>query len=110
MSKALKVGLDGGPYALAAGPDGAMWVTLAHSGEIARVTETGEVAVYPVAPQARPSIIAAGPDGAMWFTRAGDDRIGRITSTVSLLNSNWPRAARRSASPRAPTTRCGSPR
>ena len=84
MSAALNVSIDGGPYALAAGPDGAMWVTLVHSGSIARVTNGGDVTVYPVGPQSRPSIITAGPDGAMWFTRTGDDRIGRITTAGEL--------------------------
>jgi virginiamycin B lyase len=85
VSRALTVALDGGPYALAAGPDRAMWVTLAHSGEVARVSESSDtgaacdVTVFPVAADARPAIITAGPDDAMWFTRTGDDRIGRIT-------------------------------
>ncbi len=84
MTGALKVAIDGGPYALAAGPDGAMWVTLVHSGSIARVTVGGDVTVYPVGEQSRPSIITAGPDGALWFTRTGDDRIGRITTAGEL--------------------------
>ena len=84
MSIASKVALDGGPYALAAGPDGAMWVTLVHRGSIARVTAGGDVTVYPVGPQSQPSIITTGPDGAMWFTCTGDDRIGRITTAGEL--------------------------
>ena len=84
MSGILEVPVAGGPYALAAGSDGAMWVTLVHSGEIARVTDSGGLDVYPVAPHSKPSIIAAGPDGALWFTRAGDDRIGRITTDGDL--------------------------
>src|ERR1700710_779798 len=70
-----------GPYALAAGPDGALWVTLVHSGEIARVTVDGQVDVHSLgAPESRPSLITAARDGALWFTRAGDDKIGRITT------------------------------
>lgn len=84
MSRALKIEVDGGPYALAAGRDGAMWVTLVHSGEIARIAADGGVTRYAVAPQSRPSVITAGPDGAMWFTRSGDDRIGRITMSGEL--------------------------
>ena len=84
MSIASKVALDGGPYALAAGPDGAMWVTLVHRGSIARVTTGGDVTVYRVGPQSQPSIITTGPDGAMWFTCTGDDRIGRITTAGEL--------------------------
>lgn len=33
MSRVLEVSIDGGPYALAAGSDGAMWVTLVHAGQ-----------------------------------------------------------------------------
>jgi virginiamycin B lyase len=57
-----------------------MWVTLVHSGQIARVSDDGAVAIFDVAPAAKPSIITAGPDGAMWFTCAGDDRIARIST------------------------------
>jgi virginiamycin B lyase len=51
------VGAPGaGPYALASGPDGALWVTLVHSGEIARVSVDGTVAVHALgAPKSRPS-------------------------------------------------------
>ena len=62
MTSALKVAIDGGPYALAAGPDGALWVTLVHGGAIARVATDGDVRVFPVAPDCRPSIITAGTD------------------------------------------------
>jgi virginiamycin B lyase len=78
VSAASKVSIDGGPYSLAAGPDGAMWVTLVHGGSIARVTNGGDVTVYSVGPQSRPSIITAGPDGAMWFTQILADKLGRI--------------------------------
>lgn len=74
MTAARKVALDGGPYALAAGPDGALWVTLVHAGAIARVGTAGEVRVFEVAAGSRPSLITAGPDGALWFTR---NEIGR---------------------------------
>src|ERR1700712_4235816 len=80
MSRILEVAIDGGPYALAPGPDGALWVTLGHAGAIARIGVDGVADVHPVAAAARPSLITAGPDGALWFTRSGDDRIGRITS------------------------------
>ncbi len=78
VSRALDIRVPGGPYALAVGPDGAMWVTLVHSGEIARIGPDGGLDVFPVHPQSKPSIIVAAPDGALWFTRNGDDRIGRI--------------------------------
>ena len=89
MSAALKIVIDGGPYALAAGPDGAMWVTLVHSCAVARVTETGAVTVFPVDPQSRPSIITAGPDGAMWFTNPANNSIGRITTNGTITITNY---------------------
>ena len=73
----MQVSVGGGPYALAAGSDGALWVTLVHGGAIARVTVDGDVETFEAGE--RPSIIAAGPDGALCSRRAGDDRIGRIT-------------------------------
>ncbi len=38
----MEVPLGSGPYALAAGPDGALWATLVHAGQIARVSVDGE--------------------------------------------------------------------
>jgi virginiamycin B lyase len=76
----LTVAVDGGPYALASAPDGSMWATLVHSGEVARISPAGAVTVFPVGAGSKPSIITAGPDGAMWFTCAGTHQIGRITA------------------------------
>src|ERR1700710_3123365 len=74
-------GPSAGPYALTAGPDGALWVTLVHSGQIARGHPGGDVQVHDLgAPGCRPSQITLGTDDALWFTRMGDDRIGRITA------------------------------
>lgn len=99
MITALNIAVEGGPYGLALASDGSMWVTLVHSGEIARIVagsdDKSAVTVFPVAPGSRPSIIAAGSDGAMWFTRAGDDRISRINvdgelHTVELPDGSAP--------------------
>src|SRR3569833_2608242 len=67
-----------GPYGITAGPEGALWLTLVHSGEIARLTVDGELGRYHAgSAESRPSIITAGPDGALWFTRSADHHIGR---------------------------------
>ncbi|MGQ4429066.1 virginiamycin B lyase, partial [Streptomyces violaceoruber] len=69
---------DAGPYALAEGPDGALWFTLVHRGAVARRDpEDGRVTVHPVGDG--PTVIAPGPDGALWFTEYRAHRIGRIT-------------------------------
>src|SRR6185369_15642182 len=73
-------GPDTGPYDLTCGPDGALWVTMVHAGQIARLTRDGRLDSYQLTPAScRPSIITEGPDGALWFTRNRDHRIGRIT-------------------------------
>ncbi len=70
-------GPDAGPYALAEGPDGALWFTLVHQGAIGRRDAAGHLTVHPVG--AGPTVITQGPDGALWFTEYGTHRIGRIT-------------------------------
>jgi virginiamycin B lyase len=72
----MQVELAGGPYAVTAGPDGALWVTLVHGERVARVTVDGDVTTFAAGP--RPSLITTGPDGALWFTRA--DAIARLTT------------------------------
>lgn len=67
----MRVALDGGPYGVAASADGALWVTLAEAGEIARVTLDGQVTRHRAGK--RPMQIT--PHG--WFTFAGG--VGRIT-------------------------------
>jgi virginiamycin B lyase len=67
----MRVALDGGPYAVAASPDGALWVTLADAGKIARVTMDGEVQEF----KAGKKPMQITPRG--WFTFAGG--VGRIT-------------------------------
>ena len=67
----MRVALDGGPYGVAASPDGALWVTLADAGKIARVTMDGSVQQF----KAGKKPMQITPHG--WFTFAGG--VGRIT-------------------------------
>lgn len=36
-----------GPYGITTGPDGALWLTLIHSGQIARLSGSGDLSRYP---------------------------------------------------------------
>ena len=67
----MRVALDGGPYGVAASPDGALWVTLADAGKIARVTMDGSVQQF----KAGKKPMQITPHG--WFTFAGG--VGRVT-------------------------------
>lgn len=59
-------GPDGGPYALTTGPDGALWFTLVHSGQIGRLEPGGSPRTHDVGADSGPTIITPGPDGAVW--------------------------------------------
>lgn len=49
-----------GPYGIAAGPDGALWLTLVHRGSVARLTLDGAFEEYALdAADCRPTVIAA---------------------------------------------------
>jgi virginiamycin B lyase len=73
-----------GPYAVAVDAAGVAWITLVHSGQVARLPPGGPPELHDLGnPAARPSLLAAGPDGAVWITRGGDDRIDRIDGTRS---------------------------
>ena len=72
----------GPPYAglsdIAAGPDGAMWVS-EQSGIVARVTPDGRVTELALpSPAANPEGIAAGPAKSIWVTETGSDAIAEI--------------------------------
>lgn len=75
---------------IAAGPDGAMWLTLPTSGRIARVSAAGEVTTFGEGRRLAPAGIAAGPDGALWFTEPERERIGRITVDGVITSSATP--------------------
>jgi streptogramin lyase len=72
------------PVGVAAGPDGALWATVADKeAAILRLDPaTSKLTEYRsgLSKDSGPAGITAGPDGALWFTRLGDGRIGRITT------------------------------
>ncbi len=69
------------PLHIAAGPDGALWLTAPGRNRIGRMATDGSYTEFPIpSSDAEPSGITAGPDGAMWFTEAFRNQIGRITT------------------------------
>jgi hypothetical protein len=70
--------------AIAAGRDGAVWLTSGSSNEIVRVTPDGSVARYP-APSGgdSPSGIAAAPDGTLYFVEANRAGLLLVHATPS---------------------------
>jgi hypothetical protein len=83
--------LTGGPFSIAAGPDGALWFTEPSNNKIGRITTQGSVIEYPLPPSPNPNAFAgpdgitAGSDGALWFTEPNTGKIGRST-TAGVVN------------------------
>lgn len=73
------------PYAIAVGPDKALWFLNAGNDTVGRITTTGRVTTYGshLGLWISSSDITAGPDGAMWFTSPVTNTIGRITTPVT---------------------------
>ena len=73
---------NGGPGAITAGPDGALWFSFFSSGKpkIGRMTTAGTFSEFPLSANSNAIMaIAAGPDGALWFIQNISGKIGRIT-------------------------------
>jgi virginiamycin B lyase len=77
---------DSAPFAITAGPDGALWFTERGNGlgagrKIGRIATGGTITEFPIpAPSAPGADITTGPDGALWFTEVFTARIGRVTT------------------------------
>jgi streptogramin lyase len=82
---------DSAPYAVTAGPDGALWFTELGNGlgagnaKVGRITTGGAVTEFPIpTPNAFGTGITRGPDGALWFTEGFVAKIGRVTTSGSF--------------------------
>jgi virginiamycin B lyase len=70
---------------LAIGPDGNLWITVAHGDAILRLTPAGVYTVFPIPGESNlPLAIAAGADGNIWFTMSWNREIGRITPSGTI--------------------------
>ncbi len=69
-------------YDIAAGPDGALWLTDYYNRQILRMTTGGTYTSFPLSDFGTPASIARGPDNALWFTEytSSGPAIGRITT------------------------------
>jgi virginiamycin B lyase len=77
---------ESGPYAIAAGSDGALWFTDPYAHRIGRMTVNGVLTLQaPVPPGSFQYDIAAGGDGAMWFVSQSPSRVNRIDAAGNVL-------------------------
>lgn len=81
------------PDAIAAGPDGNIWITDWGNNKYAaiwRVTPSGTMTKFTIPNPAGASSITAGPDGNMWFTEEGLNKIGKITPVGTITEYPLP--------------------
>jgi virginiamycin B lyase len=74
--------VDGGPWSITTGPDGALWFTESFANKIGRITTAGVITEFKI-PSANSQLlggITQGPDGALWFGEEFAGKIGRITT------------------------------
>jgi len=77
----------GGPLAIVAGPDGALWFTVRsyRQNYLGRITTTGDVTLFSVGPSRGDlGSLAVGPDRALWFTDCNGRAIGRLSPDGAL--------------------------
>lgn len=67
------------PHDVAPAPDGSVWYTAQHSGELGRLDpQTGETRHIALGQGAAPHGVIVGPDGAPWITDSGLNAIVRV--------------------------------
>ena len=85
------------PSGLVVGPDGNLWFTMDGSNTIGRMTPSGVLSEFPIAPPPTyfdtmkdPGGLVVGPDGNLWFTERQGNAIGRITLSGSIREFEVP--------------------
>ena len=85
-------GTDSNPFSIIDGPDKALWfVTNSPSkSDVVRMTVTGKMRAYRVAPGSQLQWLTADSHGALWFTAAGTNKIGRMSEAGTVREFSVP--------------------
>jgi len=75
------------PFAITAGPDGALWFVEFH-GNMGRITTTGVITEYPT-DAGEADGITAGPDGVLWSTGYASNNIVRAPACGLGLSASF---------------------
>ncbi|HET9198255.1 MAG TPA: hypothetical protein VFN92_08395 [Solirubrobacterales bacterium] len=87
--------IDGDPFGVALGPDGAYWIARSARAELIRLSTTGEVTTLPGLPDKYfPRQVAGGPGGTVWVTMEipGENiaAVARVTGVEGPPKGNPP--------------------
>jgi len=84
---------NAGPFGIASGSDGNLWVTERGVNKIGRMTPSGMATEYSLpTPNAQPQAITAGLDGNLWFVEYAVSKIGKITTAGTVTEYAMPHA------------------
>lgn len=74
------------PHDVAPAPDGTVWYTAQHSGELGRLDpKTGQTRHVPLGEGSAPHGVIVGPDGAAWVTDGGLNAIVRVDAKTDAV-------------------------
>jgi streptogramin lyase len=82
---------EAGYQSVVEGREGNAWFTELFTSAIGRMTPSGELKEFPLAPNSRPVGIAADAEGNIWFTETEANRIGRLTPAGELTEFTLPK-------------------
>lgn len=71
---------NAGPMTIVQGPDGAMWFTENNAAKIGRISTSGVMTEYPLAPAASAAGLIAASDNNLYFGDVAQNEIGRISA------------------------------
>jgi streptogramin lyase len=83
-----------GPWGIASGPDGNLWLTCGSSNQVKKVRTDGSVENFYTLPQANsyPVGVTTGADGNVWFGEHNVDRVAKITTSGVITQYTLPNA------------------
>jgi streptogramin lyase len=85
--------VEPGPWNIANGPDGNMWVVATGTAEVIKIASNGGMTVYPMpSPSSRLQGIVVGSDGNLWFAESGNNSIGKITTSGVVTSYQLPQS------------------
>lgn len=76
------------PHDIAPAPDGSVWYTSQHTGELGKLDpETGDIHLIPLGTNSAPHGVIVGPDGAPWITDSGLNAIVRVDPETEAVET-----------------------
>ena len=80
VGKIVQYKTTGEPLGITPGPDGNLWFVQSVTGQVGKITPSGQITESPVSNNNSPTSITPGPGARMWFTEITPNMIGKIAT------------------------------